>query len=132
MVMTGGRNILVDYYGTNKDGTRNRDTYLDLEILLRSDTATGHAADERSVGGVSSVCYTLLFLHQGNRRIRPVTDTDVSDRYARHRERAQQALAFIEQVPDIPRSAAGRPTATRPGPSSLSSSSSSCPRFSSR
>lgn len=101
IVMTGGRNISVDYYGINKDGSRNRDTYLDLEILLRSDPAASRAPDERSVGGVSSVYYTLLFLHQGNRRIRPVIDTDTSGRYARHRERAQQALAFIKQVPAI-------------------------------
>jgi phosphatidylserine/phosphatidylglycerophosphate/cardiolipin synthase-like enzyme len=110
MVMTGGRNISVDYYGINKDGSRNPDTYLDLEILLRSDAAADRAPGEVTVGEVSSVYYTLLFLHKGNRRIQPVTDTEHSDRYAYQRERAQQALTAIKQVPAISAAYAEMPT----------------------
>jgi phosphatidylserine/phosphatidylglycerophosphate/cardiolipin synthase-like enzyme len=107
MVMTGGRNISVDYYGINKDGSRNKDTYLDLEILLRSDGGVETNLGEITVGDVSSVYYTLLFLHKGNRRIHPVSnDGDDSafgllDPYANYRQKAQEALAFIKNVPAI-------------------------------
>ena len=107
MVMTGGRNISIDYYGINKDGSRNKDTYLDLEILLRSPEDIGGSRNTATVGEVSSTYYTLLFLHKGNRRIFPVTDEDgdydliLVDSYGRDREKAQDALAFIKGVPAI-------------------------------
>ena len=107
MVMTGGRNISIDYYGINKDGSRNKDTYLDLEILLRSPEDIGGLKNPATVGEVSSSYYTLLFLHKGNRRIFPVTDEDgdydriLVDSYGRDREKAQDALAFIKGVPAI-------------------------------
>ena len=105
MVMTGGRNISVDYYGINKDGSRNQDTYLDLEILLRSGEASRDEAREATVGDVSSVYYTLLFLHKGNLRVtldRDVKDWEFSrpdDRYAADREKGREALAFIKRLP---------------------------------
>ena len=107
MVMTGGRNISVDYYGINEDGSRNKDTYLDLEILLRSPENIGGSSRPTTVGQVSSTYYTLLFLHKGNRRIFPVTDEDgdydriLVEGYEKDRVKAQQALAFIKGVPAI-------------------------------
>jgi len=107
MVMTGGRNISVDYYGINKDGSRNKDTYLDLEILLRSDGGVENSLSEITVGDVSSVYYTLLFLHNGNRRIYPISNEDddsafgLLDPYASYRQKAQESLAFIKNVPAI-------------------------------
>ena len=61
-VITGGRNISVDYYGINEDGTRDPTAFRDVEILLKSkkDGDTGH-----TVGGVSEIYYSLLFLHKG-------------------------------------------------------------------
>ena len=35
VVMTGGRNISLDYYGINQDGSEDLDTFRDLEILIR-------------------------------------------------------------------------------------------------
>ena len=107
MVMTGGRNISVDYYGISEDGSRNPDTYLDLEILLRSSELTRDGSGELTVGDVSSIYYTLLFLHKGNLRIQPISDdqdTDIfgsSDRYAGYRGDAQEALEFIKDLPAI-------------------------------
>jgi len=107
MVMTGGRNISVDYYGINKDGSRNKDTYLDLEILLRSDGGVETNHSEITVGDVSSVYYTLLFLHKGNRRIYPISNEDddsafgLLDPYTSYRQKAQEALIFIKNVPAI-------------------------------
>jgi phosphatidylserine/phosphatidylglycerophosphate/cardiolipin synthase-like enzyme len=111
MVMTGGRNISVDYYGISKDGSRNKDTYLDLEMLLRSkSTAQGDLGKplelEVTAGDVSSIYYTLLFLHKGNRRIYPVKNEDegalgLVDPYEYHRIRAQESLAFIKGLPAV-------------------------------
>ena len=111
LVMTGGRNIALDYYGINDDGSKNPDTYMDLEILLASigTSRKGKDKDEPTVGDVSSVYYTLLFLHKGNRRIYPVSNEDEEgafsfiDPYAGYRQKAQEALAFIKEVPAIKR-----------------------------
>ena len=107
VVMTGGRNISVDYYGISEDGSRNPDTYLDLEILLRSSELARDGSGELTVGDVSSIYYTLLFLHKGNLRIQPVPDDQEidafgsSDRYLGYRRKAQEALDFIKSLPSI-------------------------------
>jgi len=112
MVMTGGRNISLDYYGIQKDGSPDPDVYRDSEILLRSTTPLDN--DTPSVGQVSSVYYTLLFLHRGNKRIHPVVadgDDDREDRdlYRDHRDKAQQSLDFIKKLPAMTKAFAGMP-----------------------
>lgn len=74
-VMTGGRNISLDYYGIDEEGWHNPNSYLDLEILLRAQTSS-RQDEARTVGDVSSAYYTLLFLHKGNRRIYPLENND--------------------------------------------------------
>ena len=67
MVMTGGRNISLDYYGINDDGTRNQDTFKDLEILLK--TGTYKPSDLSSLGSVSQAYLSVLYLNKGNKHI---------------------------------------------------------------
>lgn len=109
LVMTGGRNIALDYYGINEDGSRNPDTYMDLEILLRStgDSRGGIDKSELTIGDVSSIYYTLLFLHKGNLRVHPVSIEDEESvsgllfSYAKHRQKAQNALTFVKEIPAV-------------------------------
>lgn len=107
MMITGGRNISVDYYGISKDGSRNPDTYLDLEILLRSSQTAGESRGALTASDVSSAYYTLLFLHKGNLPIHPVLDEHddhdfgLGNRYAAYRRRAQEALSFMLNLPAI-------------------------------
>lgn len=104
-VMTGGRNISLDYYGINEDGSEDPSAFRDLEVLLKA--GTGDEANH-TVGGVSEIYYSLLFLHKGNRRLRPVHDDGSSQahetreaRYERERRKSQDNLAFLKSVPDI-------------------------------
>ena len=104
-VITGGRNISVDYYGINEDGTRDPTAFRDVEILLKSKT---DGDTEHTVGGVAEIYYSLLFLHKGNRRLRPVPEHGAPGKidtqgaqYQRQRQKAQESLAFIKSVPDI-------------------------------
>ncbi|MCG6975245.1 MAG: phospholipase D-like domain-containing protein [Acidiferrobacterales bacterium] len=101
IVMTGGRNISIDYYGMKADGTLNRDSYIDLEILLRSENST--TANELTVGDVSSIYYTLLFLHKGNKRIHPSPYADDEqygpNTYPQILGRQQRDLAFVKNLP---------------------------------
>ena len=71
IVMTGGRNVSVSYYGIHDDGTRDPTAYQDLEIILRSNPL--NPSEQSSVGDVATVYYTMLFLHEGNKRLHPVT-----------------------------------------------------------
>jgi phosphatidylserine/phosphatidylglycerophosphate/cardiolipin synthase-like enzyme len=104
-VMTGGRNISLDYYGFNADGSEDPDTFRDLEILIRN--GKNNTEGDFSIGKVSEMYYSLLFLHTGNRRILPYQSEDEFDegksenRYIYHREKAQQSLETVKAFPDI-------------------------------
>ena len=104
-VMTGGRNISLDYYGINKDGKADPNAFRDNEILIRS--GKDSADEEHSVGWVGEVYYSLLFSHSGNRRIWPYQADDefdegeYDDRYIVHRKKAQQSLAALKAFPDM-------------------------------
>ncbi len=96
VVMTGGRNISVDYYGIREDGSQEPSAYQDMELLIRPGTSGSGAP----VGEVSTAYYTLLFLNPGNKNIRASGDGG-SARNRREREKAQADLAFLKQVPAI-------------------------------
>jgi len=64
-VMTGGRNISLDYYGMAADGSIDPDTFKDLEILIRS--GTDQADDEYTVGSGAEIYMTVLYLNPGNK-----------------------------------------------------------------
>ena len=104
-VMTGGRNISLDYYGINADGTEDFDAFRDLEMLIKPGK---HSSDEEyTVGTVSEIYNTLLFVHKGNRRIWPLeaddefSEGEYDDIYISHRKRAQQSLETLKAFPEI-------------------------------
>ena len=106
MVMTGGRNISLAYYGLKEDGTTDPDSYVDAEILLRP--AVGED-DEDSPSAVGGIYYTLLFAHDGNRRVRAIRNPDGSinstntSEYQLILRRAREDLAFFKNNPDFRR-----------------------------
>jgi putative cardiolipin synthase len=106
VVMTGGRNIALDYYGINADGSEDLDAFRDLEILIRAGKDSG-GGEEFSIGKVSEIYNSLLFVHSCNRRIRPYEASDefdegkYEDRYIYHRNKAQQSLSTLKAFPEI-------------------------------
>lgn len=104
-VMTGGRNISLDYYGINDDGSEDLDAFRDLEILIRSGKHSSNEA--HTIGEVSEIYNSLLFSHKGNRRIMPYEAGDefdegeYDDRYIFHRNKAQQSLATLKAFTEI-------------------------------
>jgi len=104
-VITGGRNISLDYYGINADGTPDLDAFRDVEILLRP--GQGGRDEEYTVGSVSEIYNTLLFVHKGNRRIWPLEADDefsegkYDDVYISHRQKGQDSLATLKAFPEI-------------------------------
>lgn len=105
VVMTGGRNISLDYYGINEDGSEDPDAFRDLEIMIRSGASSGD--EEYTMGKVSEIYNSLLFSHTGNRRILPYEADDefdegeYDDQYKFHRNKAQQSLATLKSFPEI-------------------------------
>ncbi len=99
MVMTGGRNVSLSYYGINADGSPNPDTYMDAEILLRTSTK----ADPYPVGALSENYFTVLFLFDDNKRLSPSSSADALGIYASKREQAQAALAKLKALPAVSR-----------------------------
>jgi len=101
-VITGGRNISLDYYGIKEDGTKDPTAFRDLEILVRA-----NPADKVSIGSVTEIYYSLLFLHKGNKRIYPIeddTETDIaqhSEVYAKERKKSQEHLTFLKNLPEL-------------------------------
>lgn len=105
-VMTGGRNISLDYYGLKEDGSEDPTAFRDLEILLKPGAQSG---DEKyTVGSVSEAYYNLLFLNKGNKRIWPVEETDedtgvveYDSTYKYQLEKSQESLAFLKHQHEI-------------------------------
>ncbi len=120
VVMTGGRNISLSYYGINADGSENTDTYQDLEVLIKS--GTNDSFDERTVGNTSGIYFSLLFLHENNNRLRAVYYEDPDDDsfleddpYLRERNKAQKNLARLKSLPGISELMADMPEYMRTG-----------------
>ena len=113
IVMTGGRNISLSYYGIKADGSEDPSAYRDVEILLKSRDSDTFAAT--TVGDTSTIYYSLLFLHKGNKRLQPVYFDDpeepgeIMDPFRADRERAQQDLAFIKSLPAVTRAMTDMP-----------------------
>lgn len=104
-VITGGRNISLDYYGIKEDGTRDPTAFRDLELLLRANSKDGDEAI--TVGSVAEIYYSLLFLHKGNKRLEPIEEEgeqrygNHAEIYIRERKKAQENLAFLKGLPAL-------------------------------
>ena len=98
IVITGGRNISLAYYGILDDGSPNPDTYNDAEILLRPGLGRG---EEYTVGVVAEVYFTLLSLHDKNKRLRSKQFVTGTDLYRERREALARALAQLKSLPTL-------------------------------
>ncbi len=102
IVMTGGRNVSVSYYGIHKDGSPDPTAYQDLEIVLRPNPEINN--DRETVGDISTYYFTALFLHSGNKRIYPFPRNleKINHKvYAHKIKKAQESLAFVKSLPEI-------------------------------
>ena len=104
IVITGGRNMSLAYYGIKEDGSNDNHVYRDLEVILKPGPQDTFA--EKTVGDTSTMYYSLLFLHNGNRLLRPVYssvegDIVTYDPYEHERERAQASLKQLKNLPKI-------------------------------
>ena len=94
-VMTGGRNVSLDYYGLTEDGKPDASVFQDVEIILKPGEAARN--EKWDVGRISELYYTLLFLHKGNKRLNPWFA------YRTETARAQEALAKLKGFAEFQR-----------------------------
>jgi putative cardiolipin synthase len=99
MVMTGGRNISLSYYGINADGSPDPAAYMDAEIIVRGSRQT--TAGDETVGEVSEAYFTLLFFFENNHRLRPIRSSRARKRYSVLRGMAQDQLAELKAMPEV-------------------------------
>jgi len=92
-MMTGGRNISLDYYGITAEGKHDPYGYRDSEILFKP-AETEH---DVTIGEVSSGYYTLLFLYKGNKQIFTVDSAAARNLYIEERIKAKESLATLTQ-----------------------------------
>lgn len=98
VVMTGGRNISVDYYGIKTDGTPDPTSYQDMEILLQP--SLSESDGRQSVGDSATYYYSLLFLNADNKWLPPpATGAAVKSRIAEQLRKSQESLAFLKSLP---------------------------------
>ncbi|MDH3762550.1 MAG: phospholipase D-like domain-containing protein [Gammaproteobacteria bacterium] len=107
MVMTGGRNISLDYYGITADGEPDPKSYKDVEIVLKP--GSGRYDEAITVGSVSEHYLSLLFLHRGNIQIGSWFA------YKKKAADAQQALRKIKGFAEFARYYAAMPAFMRDG-----------------
>jgi phosphatidylserine/phosphatidylglycerophosphate/cardiolipin synthase-like enzyme len=106
-LMTGGRNISLDYYGVNADGSRNYETFRDAEILIRP--GPNAYQQKFTVGQVSEIYYTLLHLYRGNRRVRNSAIGDPGLQYASRRREFKDSLEKLKNMPLVKERLAAMP-----------------------
>ena len=104
IVITGGRNMSLAYYGIKEDGSNDNHVYRDLEAILKPGHQDTFA--EFTVGDASTMYYSLLFLHNGNRLLKPAyqsVEGDIVsyDPYQHEREKAQTSLNQLKNLPKI-------------------------------
>lgn len=93
LMMTGGRNISLDYYGITAEGDYDPYGYRDSEILFKP-AETEH---DITIGEISSAYYTLLFLYKGNKQIFPISTDSAKNLYIEERSKAKDSLVKIKQ-----------------------------------
>ena len=93
LMMTGGRNISLDYYGMTAEGAYDPYGYRDSEILIRP----AETENELTIGEVSSGYFTLLFLYKGNKQIIPVDNNQAREIYIDERSKARQSLLTVKE-----------------------------------
>lgn len=93
LMMTGGRNISLDYYGLTADGEFDPYGYRDSEILFMPAEVT----HDVTIGEVSSGYFTLLFLYKGNKRILPVNSHQARKMYREELSKAQKSLKELTE-----------------------------------
>ncbi|MDH3902892.1 MAG: phospholipase D-like domain-containing protein, partial [Xanthomonadales bacterium] len=93
LMMTGGRNISLDYYGLTAEGAHDPYGYRDSEILIRP----AETENDKTIGEVSSGYYTLLFLYKGNKQIIEVDNRQAREIYIDERTKARQSLLTIKE-----------------------------------
>lgn len=93
LMMTGGRNISLDYYGITADGKYDPYGYRDSEILLKP----AEAVHDLTIGEISSAYYTLLFLYRGNKQIIPISNDRARGLYRKELMKAKDSLAALKQ-----------------------------------
>lgn len=96
MVMTGGRNMSLSYYGIHADGTPNPDTYLDGELLIRPDPAS---LDDIHVGYVAESYFTLLNGFKHNRHVQGRVPPGRQSAYSQRELALKEALAELRSMP---------------------------------
>ena len=114
LVITGGRNISLDYYGLEPDGKPDPKAYRDLEILIRSTGDMGW--EETGTGDISEAYFDLLFLHKGNKKLLPMhpSPSNIANEGQTVRAgaypSAQDSLAKLKSFPDIQQMLADMPS----------------------
>ena len=92
-MMTGGRNISLDYYGITAEGDYDPYGYRDSEILFKP----AETAHDKTIGEVSAGYFTLLFLYKGNKQIVPLSGDRARGLYRRDLAQAYASLATLTQ-----------------------------------
>ena len=95
ILITGGRNISLAYYGIHSDGSADPSAYLDLEVLLRPGPGD---VGRQTVGDVASSYFNLLFMHSGNKYLSPLGGR--AD-YSHERSKAESALQQVQGFPAV-------------------------------
>jgi phosphatidylserine/phosphatidylglycerophosphate/cardiolipin synthase-like enzyme len=87
IVLTGGRNVSLAYYGIKEDGSVDPTAYKDLEMLLKP--ATDRDTDKYSVGSVSEIYLSVIYLNNGNKFLTSSTGRKSQT------QKSQESLAIL-------------------------------------
>jgi phosphatidylserine/phosphatidylglycerophosphate/cardiolipin synthase-like enzyme len=87
IVLTGGRNVSLDYYGIKEDGSVDPSAFKDLEMLLKP--AVDRDTEKYTVGSISELYMSVIYLNNGNKFLTSSTGRKSEA------EKSQQALGIL-------------------------------------
>ncbi len=106
IIVTGGRNMSLSYYGINADGSPNPDTYLDGELLLRPGESE---VGTPTLGHVSELYFGLLNGYKNNKQISGRVGPDRQSVYPQREQSLKNALTKLKSLPLMAESLAAMP-----------------------
>ena len=93
IMMTGGRNISLDYYGLTAEGEYDPYGYRESEILFKP----AEVENDVTIGEISAGYFTLLYLYKGNLFVKPVNTVQALRLYSQELSRASESLSGVKQ-----------------------------------
>ena len=95
--ITGGRNMSLDYYGIQADGSHNPHSYRDADIVVSE--PVDNRQNRYSLGQLVETYYSILFMYRHNRELKAHRSIETNEDFAARRAVFRKSLRQLKALP---------------------------------